>query len=134
MQNHGLHRREICVSAGSIDNGVEFSMQGNRVAADRNSEVRSVRLPIHNNVSESTGIFARRRKDSGNALDRTKVRIAERILASNGCAARVVCLPGSEEAAGVNCSYGLGIHERRIEKEWLSGANLFHLQLADVEL
>ena len=34
----------------------------------------------------------------------------------------------------MNCSDGLGIHEHGIKKEGLSRANLFHLQLADVEL
>src|SRR5215471_14170765 len=96
MEDLGLHRRKVRISAGSIDDGMEICMQRYRMATYANPKIGGLCRTINHNISESPCIITRRGKNTAYALDGAQIGVGERVLAFHWRAARVVRIPWSK--------------------------------------
>src|ERR1700722_1741028 len=99
MQKRCIHRLKIGVAAGAVDNGMKLRVQRHWMSADRDSEVWRVGCSIYGDVAQSSRVFAGRRENASNALDRAQIGFSEGVVSLHGRVARTVLLPRSEQTA-----------------------------------
>src|SRR5436305_15317224 len=79
MQNSGLHWIKVSIAVSRINNGMEFCMKRNAMAAHRKLEIRCVRNSLHFDPPESAGVLTFRRQDSRDTLQSSEIGGREEI-------------------------------------------------------
>src|SRR5271166_1906013 len=109
MQKSCFHRPEISVSAGAVNNGMELRMQRHGVPAGRNSKIRRIGLPVHDDIAESARVLAGRREYASDALDRAQIGMVEGVVPLHRSVPRTLLQPRSKQTARLNASHRLRI-------------------------
>src|SRR4029077_16354851 len=68
------------------------------------------------------------------SFDGAQIRLCERVISVDRRVARALFVERAERSGGLYVSDGFGIDESGLETQRLSGTNLFHAEIADVEL
>ena len=104
------------------------------MSADAKAEVGRVGCAVDDDAAESSAVSAGRGENSADPLDGAEIGVAEGVVAFDRSVARAVFLEGPEEATGGDVADWLGIHERRIEVQRLTGRDGAQHQMRNVEL
>ena len=76
----------------------------NRIAASFQGEIRRIGFAVYRDVLKHAGVLAGRRQNAADAVEYSKIRVLEAIVARDRGGARIVALPRPEAPGRVNNS------------------------------